>query len=153
MDLQAVHGLNDQARILRGLEVRERQTTEDAAIEVVVEGVRLGQMQVGHELGQRLLADGERYILNHDRGRDKLVRFDGLRIGAACVGGRDLIHSEAGSRHVVRAKAGRLKATERRVHAHRARIRPRLFLTRNRSVLDSKERKGKRGGYSNGVFN
>jgi len=94
MNLQTIHRLYHEPSILRGLEVGESETAENATVKMVVKRIGLRQMKVGHQLGQSLLPDGEWDILYHDCRGDQLVGFAGLGIRAASIGG-NLIHAKA----------------------------------------------------------
>lgn len=94
VDLKAIHGFYYETGIFGRLEVGKGEPAEDAPIEVIVEGIRLGQMEIRHQLSQSLFPDGEGDVLDNDGGGDELIGITSLRVGAASIG-RDLIHSQS----------------------------------------------------------
>jgi hypothetical protein len=72
LDIESIHSLDNSPGILCRLEVGKRKTAEDTVIEVVVEGIRLGQLHVKHQRCKLLLSDSERDILDNNSSRDEL---------------------------------------------------------------------------------
>lgn len=110
VELEVVHGLDDGGRLLGGGEVGKGQAPEDAVVEVVVEGIGQGQAEVGHELDQLLLLDGEGDVLDDDGGGDQLL-VDVVGVAGVEHGARVAV-AEAGQ-----GKAGQaLLLGRRRLH-------------------------------------
>lgn len=84
LNLVTIELLDDGLGIQGALEVGEGETTENAVIEVVVEGIRLGKAKVGHDLGKHLFPHVERDVLDDNGGRDE-VTAEGLGIMARVV--------------------------------------------------------------------
>lgn len=73
LHLVAVEPLDDGLRVEGALEVGKSEAAEDAVVEVVVEGIRLGKAQVRHDLGEHLFPHVERDVLDDDGRRDQVV--------------------------------------------------------------------------------
>lgn len=77
MDVHPVHGFDDDSGIFGGLEIRKGETSEDTIVEVVVEGIGLGEIHVQHDGRQGLLADSKRDVFDDNGGGDELVAIRG----------------------------------------------------------------------------
>ena len=73
LNLVTIELLDDGLGVQGALEVGEGETTENAVIEVVVEGIRLGKAKIGHNLGKHLFPHVERDILDDNGGRNKVA--------------------------------------------------------------------------------
>lgn len=73
MDVHAVHGLDDNSSVLGRLEVGKCKTSENAIVEMVVEGIGLGKVEFQHDGSQRFLSNCKWNVLDNDGGRDQLV--------------------------------------------------------------------------------
>jgi hypothetical protein len=73
VNIHSVHGINYHPSVLSGLEVGESQTTENAIIEVIVEGIWLREVHVEHDRSKRLLSDGKGNVLDNNSSGDKLI--------------------------------------------------------------------------------
>lgn len=95
--VHAIHGVNDDARVLGRLKVGKGEAAEDAIVKVVVEGVGLGQVHVEHDGGERLLAHGKGNVLDDNGRGDELVavRGGGAQVGRR-VGGA-MVDAQAGA--------------------------------------------------------
>src|ERR1700761_6819933 len=78
VQLEMVHRVNHSSRFFGIREIRKRQATENAIIEMVVESVRKRQTELGHNAHELLLLDREWDVLDHNGGRDEVVV--GLRV-------------------------------------------------------------------------
>lgn len=65
--------VNHHLSLVGRCEIGKSQSTEDAVIEVIVEGVWKGKIHVRHQLHQLLLFHGKGDVLDDDGGRDEVV--------------------------------------------------------------------------------
>ena len=87
LELKVVHSVDDGGRLIGRGEVGESQSTENAIVEMVVEGVGERKAHISHQLNQLLFLDGKWNVLDDDSGRNELL------VGL----GSKLIRSDRGS--------------------------------------------------------
>ena len=73
LELKVIEVFDHDGGLLGRGEIGKGQASEDAVIEVVVEGVRQRQTHFRHQLHQLLLLHRERDVFDDDGGRDELV--------------------------------------------------------------------------------
>src|SRR2546421_9342173 len=81
LQFEMIQVINDSRSLLSGGEVRKRQTSEDAIVEVVIKGVRKRQVEFCHELNKLFLLYRKRDILDYDGRRNKLL----IRVGVNSI--------------------------------------------------------------------
>jgi hypothetical protein len=72
-EFHVVESVDDLVSLTRGGEVSKGQTSEDAIVEVVVEGIGQRQVHVNHELNKLLFLDSEGDVLDDNGSGDQLV--------------------------------------------------------------------------------
>jgi hypothetical protein len=73
MQLEVVHVLDYLRRLVRGGEVGKGEASKNAIVEVVIEGVRQRQAQIGHELHELFLLHGEGDVLDDNGSWNELL--------------------------------------------------------------------------------